>query len=278
MDQALSQQSRKYIRLDSVFPVEFQVVGLDGTSQLSEWLQGFTRNVGKGGLCLEVNRLPPKLIPLLNGRQVKLSLKIEMPVVNNPVSALASVIWMKEPDGNVSKYSLGLNYETIYRRQNAKIMFYARLKRMFIPVAAALILILASGFLLGAYLNMKLINGNKFMVEQLIKIVQESSIAKQKIKEITKDRAELTMKIQALESRIDTVEKEKALLKEKEKVEQSKSSRDIDDLSRQFNELVQAKALLQDGLIKLQQRESAVTEELLRLDKRKAKVSEGKLG
>ena len=125
--------------------------------------------------------------------------------------------------------------------------------------------------------TVKLINGNKFMVEQLIKIVQESSIARQKIKEITKDRAELQMKIQALESRIDTVEKEKALLKEKEKVEQSKSSRDIDDLSRQFNELVQAKALLQDGLIKLQQRESAVTEELLRLDKRKARLEKANL-
>ena len=173
MDPALlSQQSRKYIRLDSVFPVEFQVVGLDGESQLSEWLQGFTRNVGKGGLCLEVNRLPQELIPLLNGRQVKLCLKIEMPAVNRPVSALASIVWVKEPDGNVSKYSLGLSYETIDRRQNAQIMFYARLKRMLIPVGAALILILAAGFLLGAYFNMKLIHSNKFMVEQLVKIIK----------------------------------------------------------------------------------------------------------
>ncbi len=278
MDPALlSQQSRKYIRLDSVFPVEFQVVGLDGESQLSEWLQGFTRNVGKGGLCLEVNRLPQELIPLLNGRQVKLCLKIEMPAVNRPVSALASIVWVKEPDGNVSKYSLGLSYETIDRRQNAQIMFYARLKRMLIPVGAALILILAAGFLLGAYFNMKLIHSNKFMVEQLVKIIQESSIAKQKVKVITKDRSDLQMQIQTLESRIDTVEKEKMLFREKAKVEQFKTSQDIDDLSRQLNELVQTKALLQDGLIKLQQKESVVTEEFLHLEKRKASLEKANL-
>ena len=278
MDPALlSQQSRKYIRLDSVFPVEFQVVGLDGESQLSEWLQGFTRNVGKGGLCLEVNRLPQELIPLLNGRQVKLCLKIEMPAVNRPVSALASIVWVKEPDGNVSKYSLGLSYETIDRRQNAQIMFYARLKRMLIPVGAALILILSAGFLLGAYFNMKLIHSNKFMVEQLVKIIQESSIAKQKVKVITKDRSDLQMQIQTLESRIDTVEKEKMLFREKAKVEQFKTSQDIDDLSRQLNELVQTKALLQDGLIKLQQKESVVTEEFLHLEKRKASLEKANL-
>jgi len=57
----LRKEQRRYIRLDSVFPVEFRIFSLDGKSFLSDWLQGFTNNIGKGGLCLLVNNLPSEL-------------------------------------------------------------------------------------------------------------------------------------------------------------------------------------------------------------------------
>ncbi|MFA5156533.1 MAG: PilZ domain-containing protein [Candidatus Omnitrophota bacterium] len=268
---ALSQQSRKYIRLDSVFPVEFQVIGLDDATRMSEWLQGFTRNVSKGGICLEVNRLPADVAALLRSRQAKLSLKIEMPVLRSPVPAVANIVWIKEPEGHDQKYVIGLSYEEIDRCQNSKIMFQARLKKIILPVAAAIILILASAFLLGTYFNMKLVRGNKAAVEQLVKTIQESSFAKQKIREITGDREELLSKIQALQLRIETVENEKARA-EQEKIVQAGFSPDI-----HVGKLMQEKSALEDSLIRLQQKESAIAEELLQLDQRKARLEKTNL-
>ena len=48
--ETLAEEHRKYVRLDSVFPVQFQLLGLDGKSSLSEWIQGFTSDISKGGI------------------------------------------------------------------------------------------------------------------------------------------------------------------------------------------------------------------------------------
>lgn len=212
-------RQRKYIRLDSVFPVEFRILSLDGKNFLSDWLQGFTRNISRGGLCLEVNNLATGLVELIRNYRAKLCLKIEMPIVKNPVSAIAAIIWIKDIADTPNRYLLGLNYEEIDSRQNNKIMYYAYAKKLFIPVALISISLLVTGLVIGSYINMKLIRSNRAIVEQLVKIIQESSIAKQKIKEITNERQQLELKIKALELRIKIAEKEKTTLEKKVKSE-----------------------------------------------------------
>lgn len=249
-----SQEQRRYIRLDTVFPVEFRVMGVDGRSFLSDWLQGFTRNIGKGGICLEVNNLTRGLIDIIKSRQGKLSLKIEMPVIKNPVGAIASIAWFREPTAISNKYSLGLSYEEINPQQNNRIMLYARLKKLFIPLTLAALALLAGGIITGSYINLKLIQRNKAMVEQLVKVIQERNMAKEKIKEISDERFKLEQKMRDLNSRIEALEKEKAK---------------IEDFSSQIEKLTQEKTALQDELLKLRQREDAASLELSRLDKRK---------
>ncbi|MBM3246902.1 MAG: hypothetical protein FJZ13_06245, partial [Candidatus Omnitrophica bacterium] len=83
------QERRKYIRLDSVFPVEFRLVSLDGKRFLSDWLQGFSNNISKGGICLSVNNFPPDLAKYLKDKQAKVSLDIEIPLNRKPIPAQA---------------------------------------------------------------------------------------------------------------------------------------------------------------------------------------------
>jgi hypothetical protein len=262
------QERRHYVRLDSVFPVQFQLVSLDGGQALSDWMQGFTSNVGKGGLCLAVRNLKPESAESIKNRSVKLSLGIEMPLRGKPVRALAHIAWVKET-AEPAGYLIGVGYDAIEAAQNSRIVRYALTKTLFPPVAVTVMLLLGIGFGLNMYVNAKLMQGNKGLVAQLVSILQESSIAQQKIKEISRDKDDLQLKLESLQSRIQTLEEEK----EKRKEEANK----IDQLNTLIGTLNQEKGALQEQLISLQRREDTVTEQLLSLEKKKGPLEKANL-
>ncbi len=273
----LGAQRRRYIRMDSVFPVQFMVLSPDGKNELSEWLQGFTDNVGKGGICLTVNNLKPGLTKLIKDGQVKLSLRIQMPLAAKPVPARAGVAWVKDMPGQPDNYLIGLSYEQIASSANSLIIRYAIIKRLFVPVALSVIAVLAIGFAIGSYVGIKLIKGNKALVEQLIRIVQESSIAKQTVKAINKEKDDLSLKIQALELRIKTASDEKLALEKKLRLNGGEVKKKIRDLNVMIALMAQEKSALQEELIAVQRKESNITEQLLRLDKKKASLEKANL-
>ena len=265
-DLSTGQERRQYIRLDTVFPVLFRLESIDETSFLSGWQQGFTNDVGKGGICLSVNNFDPESVRLLRDKDTKLSLEIELPIGRRPVAATAHVVWVKEVMGAPNKYIIGLNYDKIEPRQNRRIMRYARLRQIFLPFSLAIILLLGLAFLMNSYSNSKLIEGNKALIAQLVKIAQESSIAKQKVKQISKEREDLQIKIQVLEQRIQAVEEER--VQSGERLRQEK----LEERDKMISELTAEKEALEKQLILVQQKESLITEELLRLDKRKVNL------
>ncbi|MDD4939320.1 MAG: hypothetical protein PHE18_00945 [Candidatus Omnitrophica bacterium] len=279
---ALGAERRQYIRLDSVFPVLFRVLSLDGNEALSEWLQGFTNNVGKGGICLAVNNLKPAWINPIKQLQVKMQLEIHMPLSACGVPAYAKVAWVKET-GTAGSYLIGLSYESIAVAANARIMRYATVKKLSFPAAITTIAILALGLSAGSYINMKLVKGNQALVEQLVRILQESSVAKQTIKAIDKEKTDLQLKMQTLQLRIKTAEDEKTalqrklILEEKEKIQVNELNKKIREAGSTIEKLIVEKASLQEQLIAVQNKESTITEELLRLDKKKATLEKANL-
>ncbi|MFH0912823.1 MAG: PilZ domain-containing protein [Candidatus Omnitrophota bacterium] len=291
----LGDERRQYIRLDSVFPVEFCILGPDGKQVLSDWLQGFTNNISNGGICLAINNLKPELAKLIKGQQVKLSLKIEMPLASSPALASAKIAWVKDTPEQPNRYLIGLSYEEIAPSVSSRLMRYATTKKLFVPAVLTIILILGLAVAVNSYLNVKLIKGNKALVEQLVNILQESSVAKQMIKEINKEREDLQLKIHALQLRIETVEvekltlgekvelEEKAKLEEKEKLEEEIKFKEggvakkLEEFNSLISKLTQEKASLQEQLIAVQHKENKVTEDLLRLDQRKATLEQANL-
>lgn len=270
MDEKQSRLNRReYIRLDTVFPVQFRVSSLDGKRFFSSWQQGFTNNIGKGGICLRVNNFDHELTRIIQNEEVLLSLEIEIPFGRNPVNAVAKVSWIKNAAKDGNKYIIGLKYEQISLEGNMRIMRYVQGKKIFMPLLWGVVFLLAAGILYNGYLNIKLVKGNKALVGQLVKILQESSIAKQKIKEISNDREDLQLRIQALQFRIQTVEEEKGKLVEGARLQEAKVSKRMEELNSQIELLVQEKSPLQEKLIALQHRENAVTEELLQLGQKK---------
>ncbi len=261
-------EHRKYLRLDSVFPVQFKIVSPDGKTFFSDWIQGFTHNICKGGVKLDVNNLKPETLGLLIKRQSALFLQIQMPLNRPAVNAQARISWVKESaEGN--SCSLGLAYDQISVVGERRIMRYVWTKVLFLPVVVTTIVILGFGFAVNGYLSMKLIQGNRALVEQLIKILQDSNLAKQKIKEINREKEDRQLRIDALQLRIKTVEEEKAGLAEKAKAEETRSSFSLKEFNFIIEKLSREKTILEGQLLGLQHKESAVTEQLLNLDQKK---------
>ncbi|MFH1248103.1 MAG: hypothetical protein V1490_03015, partial [Candidatus Omnitrophota bacterium] len=221
--------------------------------------------------------LKPDFVGIIKQQQARISLTIEVGITGKPIPALAKITWIQELCVLTNKYFIGLSYEQIDVKQNSKIMRYVWTKKLFAPIALSFIILLALGIAANSFINIKLIKGNKALVEQLVKIIQDSSIAKQKIKEITKQSQDLQLKIQALQSRIETVKEEKEELAQKVKQEERRSVQRTEQLNNLIEELTNDKTSMLEQLMGLKRQEGIIAEDLLRLDKKKSTLEKANL-
>jgi len=258
----LGKEQRQYVRLDTVFPVQFRLISPDGKSNLTDWLQGFTNNLGKGGICLCVNNLRPEFAQLIKEHKVKVSLAIDLPISRKAVDAEAYASWMKEDPLAPGRYYFGLNYENIDAAANSGLMRYAWGRKLFIPVALTAVVVLGIGLAFNSYINNKLEERNRALVRELSVVIREAQEVRQKINTISKEKDGLQSEIRGLESRIQAIENEKALLNDE--------SKKINEFNILIQQLAQEKDRLKNQLAFLQLKENAVSEELSRIDEKKA--------
>ncbi len=262
-------ERRKYLRLDSAYPVQFKFLNADTKIELSAWIQGFTNDIGKGGICLQAHKLGPEFIQLLKDGGALIALELDMPITKKPVPAKATISWFNFLEGDPEKCFIGLKFCEIDPRDNKKIMRFTRAKKIFVPLVISTIIILAALFAVDSCVNIKLIRGNKALVEQLVKVLRDSSIAKQKIKEISREKEGLNTKIEALGARIRSLEQEK-------RQTQAQAFK-TPELNSQIEKLIREKGGLQEQLVSVKKKEDAATEELVRLDERKAVLEKANL-
>jgi hypothetical protein len=266
----LGTERRKYIRLDTVLPVQFRLESLDSKQSLSPWIQGFTNNIGHGGICLAVNDLSPDLINLIQSKKVKLAIEIDMPLGGNAVCALVSLAWTKDLGGISKRYLLGLDYEKINPKQNYMLIRYAWAKKLFLPFVILAIAILSLSLGFGAYLNIQLTHKNKMLVEELVGVLQESKLVKQQLEQIAKERIGLQEKITLLSSQIKSASE----LKSGETPIPIDNSKELNGV---ILKLVQERDLLQAKLATLQLNEQVVQAESLRLATKKVILEKANL-
>jgi len=254
---------RKYLRLDTVFPVQFRLEEPKGEVYLSGWLQGFTNNISPGGICLAINNLDPRFIEPLKRKNIKLSVEIDIPVSRQPIYARASVVWVKDIFTDKHQYLVGINYDNISAKQNKKFMRYAWLKKLFVPVVLALVVILASCLGANSYLNFKLTQSNKLLIEKLAMALKDSSLAKQKMEDLAIQRKNFVSKLKILQERIKSVQSQK------EKI-QAGGLIQVNQLNDQIASLAQEKFVLEGKLAAAARDENLAAKELTQLDQKKA--------
>jgi cell division protein FtsB len=272
MDQGRSspKEQRKFIRLDSVLPVQFRMISPDGQTLVSDWQQGFTNNVCRSGIALVVNNLNPELAEMIKQKKVKLSLDIEIPLTRKILNAKASIVWVQQQERGGNNYLVGLLYEAINSHYNNMIMRFVFAKRYVPRIFIALLVALTGLVIISGYFNNRLIKNNKGLIAQLVGVLQDSSAARQKIKDIAQEKEGLELKIQALQSRIQTIEEKRPRidLTQEQKLKQ---------LDAQLGSLSQEKSSLERRLSVLQDEEGEISTKIMGLDKKRDSLEKANL-
>jgi len=199
---------RKYIRISTVLPVEFCLIDSQN-KQITPWLQGFTHDVGRGGLCLLINDLWWGFWDKLKTKDVTLLLHINIPFKAQTINANAKVVWTsQEKQKDFYRYVIGL--KLFAKDEDLKNLFnyalFHKLTPLALKAAIAVLLLFSTAFFLRAHM---LTTENRSLVKNYVNILNRSSGLKEFIDEEPKKNAsfdesqkKLSEKISLLEAQI----------------------------------------------------------------------------
>lgn len=254
-------EHRQYIRLNAVFPVEFQFLDCETGGSISDIKQGFTRDVGKGGICLEVNNIEEGFEDILKERKAKLDLRLHIPLGGRETKAVSTITWYKKiKAGYPNKYIIGLAFGDIDPRERNRIYFHARRMILTPKIISVLILSLIAAVVYFYAADFSLRRENKQLVKELVEYsMMKSSLEKDIIKfnlehgESEEKLSKNQKKIEEYEKKLEDLNKLSKELKQKDELlqyfkqdrsqakgklkkaiaEKHKLSRDVSDLSRE---------------------------------------------
>ncbi len=107
------QDRRNYIRLGAIFPIEFQLID-DKKKPKSPLLQGFTRNIGKGGMCVEVKSEKGNIPFEITPKQTRLKLIINIPSSALATNSYVTVRWSQKVSEYIfDTHIFGVEYDEI---------------------------------------------------------------------------------------------------------------------------------------------------------------------
>ncbi len=193
---------REFIRLDSVFPVEFQFLSSGGKLEGIAY-HGFTSNISKGGLCLELFKAESEMLAVLNKeKEIKLSLKIHIPVGLPAIAACGIVSWVKKSSSHHSQVLIGLRYEDIRAKDLKRIMRVTYAKAFFPRIALAGILVLLLGLAAVSWNNFRLSSANKKLIEEMVGVLKDSQTSRQELQKIRKEKGSLEERLLLAQDKI----------------------------------------------------------------------------
>ena len=225
-----SAERRKYIRLNSCFPVEFSFYFSEGTILIKEY-QGFTRDISEGGMCLDAKNLSDEDSELVSRKWPRLSLTIDIPVLGHLVKTKVKVMWVKKDDSDNERnnYFIGVSYLDINPKDKRKIINYARRLKYLPRLAVALLFLMFLGIAVLSFYHIQARKDNKVLVDQLVSVSEVKSDLEKRLNELKTRKEMLESKlVKSAESAVGLKQRiadiEKRLTDEKKRLEQKLES------------------------------------------------------
>ncbi|MCQ9205183.1 MAG: PilZ domain-containing protein [Omnitrophica bacterium] len=164
---------RKYIRITTVLPIEFFVIDEAG-KKVTPWLQGFTQDISRGGLCIQVNDLWRGFWDRFSWRGAQLVLRINFPFHKQAVSLKVKVSWMSEYKiKDFTQYKIGVEFLESDKKTIEALFKYAIIKKsapFILGGVIAILLIFSSTLLLR---NISLTKGSRQLVKDYVGILEK---------------------------------------------------------------------------------------------------------
>lgn len=267
---------RTYIRLNAVFPVEFQFLDPKTSAEISDIKQGFTRNISKGGICLEVNNLEESLERILKESNTKLKLTLHIPLGYKEIKATANIAWYEKiKDSHPNQYLIGLAFLNIDPKDRRRIYFHARRISLAPKLVAAIVLLLiisASFFYIS---DLRSSMKNKKLMREIIqlsvgKIKLEKKILTfdKKQEDIAEKLLENQKKVKDYEERIKELEKMSIELKKKDEILVG-FRQDKEEVKKTLKKTLHKKQKLFSSAISLSKETTSLRERIFKLSKDK---------
>ena len=276
-DEGSSIERRRYIRLNAVFPVEFQFLDPETGGSISEIRQGFTRDVAKGGICLEVNAIEEGFEEILRQQKAKLDLHLHIPLGYREVKAVAGIAWYKKiKAGYPNKYLIGLSFEQIDQKDRNRIYLHARRISLTPKFISILVICLLIGITYFYTIDFKLKRENQKLVKELVQLSSQRSEFEKRIMESDRERKEIEEKL--LENRTRTEEYSVKVGELRELSVELKKKEKLLDYFRQDKE--ETKGRLKEALYEKQKLSSEVSNlmgETAYLNQRISKISKERI-
>jgi len=219
-----SVEHRKYIRLNAAFPVEFQFIDSETSGSISDIKQGFTRDVSKGGICLEVNNLEEGLEQVMKEGRAKVDIRLHIPLSMPETKAIAKIAWHEKiKSGYPNKYLIGLSFLQIDPKDSNRIYFHATRVILTPAITAVLFFFLVSGIAYFYSTGFKSKSDNIKLVEEMNQLSAKKSELEKNLLAFDKEHIAVESKIALNEDRI---KKYKAQIKDLEKVATDTKTKD----------------------------------------------------
>ncbi|MBI3316286.1 MAG: PilZ domain-containing protein [Candidatus Omnitrophica bacterium] len=162
-------EKRQYVRMNTVFPVEVEILDEAGRKCSSGLLQAFTRDVSAGGMRLELKSFDKATEKFLESPNLSFDLTINTPFSRNPIQARSKVAWLKKRENPLPvRYFIGVAYTQIDPAAQKRLIQYAR-QLLWIPrlvLGAGVVLLVALALLF--WHDQELVRQNKLLVSQLV--------------------------------------------------------------------------------------------------------------
>lgn len=156
-------------------PVEFVVLDDEG-KRTTPWLQGFTRDVSKGGICLIVNDLWWGFWDRFSCRQTHLFVKIDLPFKRESISANGKVAWAEVKKGaEYNQYIVGLEFLETAEKEARVLFNYALFKKVAPAVMSGVMGVFILLSAVSVYKTQALANENKRLVKEYVRVLEKSS-------------------------------------------------------------------------------------------------------
>jgi len=166
-------EQRQYIRLKSIFPVEFAIIHSPQDVLDMHWQQGYTCNVSKGGICLETVLTDEDIVCRLQEGKAYLELRIRIPLGSPSLNARAEATWVQTAGDVPGRYLIGLKFTSISSPDLNRMVRHAQQIKFSSYIAAFASIFLFCILVVSGGYNWRLRLVNEALVNDLVMTQQE---------------------------------------------------------------------------------------------------------
>jgi prenyltransferase beta subunit len=262
-------EKRKYIRINTIFPVEFRLVN-NAYKPISGWIQGFSRDVGKGGMRLFVNVISWIFWDKIKNNKCRLELRIHLPFSSYVINTFSYIAWAgKSRDKAEGNFYIGLSFLDIKSSDRWKLIRFAYGKNITPKAVIVAFVILLSFFAHSLYKQNQVVKANQKVVRELTEVLEELSIRRRSLDQNRVVSRFLQEKIEDLNRKVDSTSAELVSWQEQyHNLEKEKESLQVQDLS--YKEIEDKKRQAQEKIISLQEELEDLKVNNIELEKRVA--------